>query len=111
MEKTNKKPLEQRLKEASPNKPDFLDIFEVYAEDYFDALARLDGTPHFREAYQECIISHEGDSPKRLAELVHSAGSLPPEEGARLLDDLLVEPFARLEQREKEQKLKKERGF
>lgn len=110
MEEANKKPLEQRLKEANPNKHAFLDIFEVYAEDYFDALARLDGTPHFRETYQESIISHEGDSPKRLAELVHSAGSLSLEERARLLDDLLVEPFARLKQREKEQKPKK-RGF
>lgn len=111
MKETNRKPLEQRLKEAGSKKPDFLGIFHTYAEDYFDALARLDGTPYFKIDYKENIMRHEGDDPKCLAELVHFAGSLPEEDKKQLLDDLLVEPFARLEQKEKEEKRKKERRF
>lgn len=48
-------PLKQRLQEVATNTPNFLAVFEIYLDEYFQGLTDISGNPYFMNYYQNQI--------------------------------------------------------
>lgn len=78
-------------------------IFEVFLEDYFAGLSRLSSNSYFMNLYHNeiCNESPINDKDFFLASVPQALDALPPTKRDKLLLQILVEPFALLEQEEK----------
>lgn len=94
----NRIPLTERLEQAGVSGPIFLNAFELFPDDYFNAFAELTGAPYLGDVYQTEIqpFHDQQDHFCVLSEIVFFAGDLPQNERQNILYRILIEPFAGL---------------
>lgn len=101
-------PLSERLQSAGTVAPNFLSAFELFISDYYTTMGEMTQDPRFSATYQTAIAPYSrrnkgGELTELLlSEVVDVVSELPPPERAEVLYKLLIEPFARLHDCEKE---------
>ena len=87
--------LAERLKKITTDKPDFLEVFEMFPEDYFNAWAELTENQQISNLYYENIVNYSFSDGKQhyLNEVVQRLESVPDEERDVMLYKILIEPF------------------
>ena len=87
--------LQERLNTIQNCKPDFLEVFEMFPEDYFVTWTDIHDNVLFLERYEDeiCCYSFSDGKQHYLNETVRMVQSLPDEERDDLLYKILVEPF------------------
>lgn len=103
--------LKERIKRAERAHPTHLFVFGIYVDDYFDGLSRIEGTPYFQNVYIHKIEKHNNpERTKTLMDMVVEKDEkfifedLTREEKEELDElryKLLIEPFARMEDRKR----------
>lgn len=95
MKNTERISLQQRLKGIEDSKPDFLEVFEMFPEDYFSTWADINEDVQFLSCYVDEIAPYSISDSKQhyLNETVRMLQSVPDEERDDLLYKILVEPF------------------
>lgn len=97
-------PLKRRLQQITPTGATPLAIFEVFIDDYFTGLARISNDIYFINLYEN-VISNEDPLYEKsyfLTSVPQALDVLPPKERDALLLKILVEPFARLQEKEEQ---------
>lgn len=87
--------LQERLKVIQDCKPDFLEVFEMFPEDYFETWTNIHDNVLFLERYEDEISRYSFSDGKQhyLNETIRMLQSVPDEERDDLLYKILVEPF------------------
>lgn len=102
MDRWTKLPLIERLQSAGTAAPNFLAAFELFVSDFYESVEGMTLDPSFSAAYDTIISPYThrtkgGESMELLlSEVVAVVSDLPQGKRARVLYQLLVEPFARL---------------
>lgn len=106
MKTSERKSLDQKLKEAGKYVPYYLPVFTAYIDDYFLGLSQICENGYWKEIYRNEIYQYgeEKGSLPRLYEMAPIADSLAPAEKRNLLYRILVEPYALLQIKEEERK-------
>lgn len=92
--------LTERIARARGAETVFLPAFTMYTEDYFEGLAKLEGTSYFREKYRSEIAAYAAAQGELLLdEFAAAADSLPAEEKISVLYAVLAEPFLYMERK------------
>ena len=109
-------PLEERIEREKLQEVDFLNVFYLFADDYFHALSEISQDDFYTRRYESTVRDVEGEKELPLVDLIYHAGdSLYEEEdpdwfgccssvgerslneaGNSLLYYILVEPFANI---------------
>lgn len=87
--------LAERLKNITMDAPDFLEVFEMFPEDYFNTWAELTENQQISNLYYENIVNYSFSDGKQhyLNEVVQRLESVPDEERDVMLYKILIEPF------------------
>ena len=95
MKKIEKISLEKRLENTFTENPDFLNVFEMYLEDFFEVVTELADNKVFSESYYQEITEYFKfkDVPLIMATVIRNAETLPDEERDKVLYKTLIEPF------------------
>ena len=106
MKQIEKIPLANRLRQAAAKQPTpyFLHIYRFYMDTYFYGLAELAGDNRdLTEILDKNLLSRlaQYEEPPLLADFVAESMELPRWELGELLYQVLVKPFAELEERRK----------
>lgn len=106
MKKVKRIPLNLRLQMAGTNIPNFLAVFEVFVDDYFEGLTQISENSYFTKVYhnQSSKINCSQDVAILLTEMPHVTDSFPRKEGIEMMYEILVEPFALINKNIKEGK-------
>lgn len=99
MEMVQKIPINERLQNIESNIPNFLKVFEIFIDDYFEGLVQMTGNPYFKKVYEKEIKKYNfvQNMDALFVEMVHFAESLFMAEENKLLYKILVQPFAMME--------------
>lgn len=89
--------LKERLQKATVRPHDFLNLFMVFAEDFFKSMDELCDGEYFQNIYAEKIRKHHREHDIVLCEMIEKAWSLQNGEDSETLFHLIIEPFAKLE--------------
>lgn len=90
-------PLRERIRKARSKKPNFLNVFEIFTDDYFIALSRISGNICFADYYETNIVplqEEEGRGyPYLMVQFVMALDDQPKEERQEFLYHTLIVPF------------------
>lgn len=99
MDNSKKIPLAERMNRIAPGKVNIPRAFGMCAVDLLELVGEMTGQKaRYEEIYRANIEPHcgTGDIPKCVCELAAEAAGFEPEERAKVLFSLLVDPFAAL---------------
>lgn len=98
MKSIEKISLADRLKNIKSDKPDFLEVFEMFPEDYFNTWAELTENQQISNLYYKDIVNYSFSDGKQhyLNEVVRRLESVPDKERDTMLYKILIEPFAQM---------------
>ncbi len=101
MGKVPRIPLEQRLLQHKSGEAKFLAAFELFVDDFFEAVGKMSGDLTVMETYEDAVsgYNYRNGMDLVLSQMVVVADGLPKEDCGELLYRILIEPFAILEQR------------
>lgn len=90
--------LAERLKNITMDEPDFLEVFEMFPEDYFNTWAELTENQQISNLYYENIVNYSlsGGKQHYLNEVVQRLESVPDDERDAMLYKILIEPFVQM---------------
>lgn len=95
MKNIEKISLDERLKNIKSDKADFLEVFEMFPEDYFTTWAEINEDVRFLERYVDEVSCYSFSDGKQhyLNEVIQALQSISCEKRDDLLYKILVEPF------------------
>ncbi len=95
MIKQQRIPLRERLRKVRSEKPNFLNVFEIFMDDYFTALSRIGRNLFFADYYETNIVPlQEGRNyPYLMAQFIVALDDQPKEERQDILYHTLIVPF------------------
>lgn len=106
--RNNKIPLEERLKRAGKNSGDFQSAFKMSVDSYFYGWDEIMGGSYFESIYEHriCSLVNVSNLEIQLSSLIACSEEIDAVERLELLYRILIEPFAKLEMRQRKSKNK-----
>lgn len=88
--------LNERIQKDNQNKPVFLKVFELFADEYFIGLCKISMDICFANRYESFIEEMLGGKACLLSVCIYHVESLPEEDRDLFLYYTLIEPFVRI---------------